>query len=238
VQNLFSEKLGYRALGSYRDSNYLTTGYADVYSYSLGLSGVYVYSPKLTTLLGFTHRESWNGHASGAVGRNPSSHDERVDVGFEGELAPKISGNFYIGWQQRKFDTSAFQDASSLFLSTGLKWVPMQKTTVSIDGSRDFDTTAALQSAKLTSLTIGVTQVIDDRWSCDGSVAYSHSNFTGSVVINNRRDDSYRLKARVTYAVATNIGLEASVGYGNVDSTNSFSTYDRVNAGVGITATF
>lgn len=238
LQNLFSEKLGYRVIGNYRYSNFLTSGYADVYSYSLGASGVYAYSPKLTSLLGYTHRESWTSGVPGAVGSGPASTDDRFDVGFEGELAPKVSGTFHIGWQQRSFDSAALQDRSALYLSTGLKWIPRQKTTVNIDASRDFDTTAARQSVEMTSLSVGVRQVIDSRWSVDGSVAVSHSKYDGSVSALDRTDDSYRLKARATYEIATNIELEVALGYGNVDSTNIFSTYERVNAGVGITATF
>lgn len=238
MQNLFSEKLGYRVTGSYRDSNYLTSGYADVHSYSLGLSGVYVYSPKLTTLLGYTHRESWNSHTAGLANRNPASKDERVDVGFEGALLPKINGTLHVGWQERNFEANVFDNTSDLFLAAGLKWIPRQKTTVSIDASRDFDVTAARQSVLATTFSVGVTQVLNERWSADASAALTNSKYTGSVAALNRSDDNYRLKARLSYSITNNVSADAALGYSNVDSTNIFSTYDRVNAGVGITATF
>ena len=239
LQHLFSEKLGYRVLGDYRDDKYLTAGYADVLDYSAGADAVYVYSPKLTVVGGYTHRESWTANRAGTPAGSPASKDDRYSVGFEGELAPKVSGTFSIGVVQRRFDAAGFGgNASSLFLASGLKWVPLQKTSVSIDASQDFDTTAANQSSKVGSLTIGVTQTLDQNWSVDGSVAYTHSDYTGLGAANSRVDDNYRIRGRVTYAVTTNVTLDASVGYGKVDSTNAFSTYDRVNAGVGVTASF
>lgn len=237
LQSLFSEKLGYRASGTYKNHKYLTDGYADVLSYSAGVDAVYVYSPKLTLLGGYGHRESWTENR-GKGSANPASSDATVSVAAEGELAPKVSGTVRIGWVKRSLDSASFADSSALFLSTGLKWVPAQKTAIAIDASQDFDTTAANQSSKVASFSFGVTQTIDQRWSCDANIAYSHSVYAGGSVGASRTDDNFRIRGRLNYAIAENLSLEFALGYGNVDSTIDFSSYDRVSAGVGVSASF
>lgn len=237
VQHLFSEKLGYRVTADYRNNDYISQGYADVLSYSAGANAVYVYSPKLTMIGGYTYRESWNDNRPPGSA-NASSKDSRIAVGFEGELAPKLSGSLNVGVVNRSFKSSKFEDASALYLGARLKWVPAQKTSVAIDASEDFDLTAANQSSKVASFTVGITQIIDQKWSVDGSVALSHSNYYGASGAGSRTDDNFRIRGRASYAVTTNVSVDVSVGYGNVESTNAFSTYDRVNAGVGLAASF
>ena len=238
LQNLFSEKLGYRVTGSYNDSRYLTEGYADVLSYTAGMDGVYMYSPKLTVVAGYDYRESWTENRPSQLGSDPSSHDDRLSVGLEGQLLPKVSGTLNVGWVKRSFDTAARDGSSALYFDTGLKWIPREKTSVTLNASQDYGLTAAAQSSKIGAITLGVRQVLNAQWTVDGSASVSHAAYEGADALLSRRDDSYRVKTRATYAWTTNISVEFSVGYANVDSTNSISTYDRVEAGVGLTATF
>lgn len=255
-QNLFSEKLGYRITANYSNSANLTTPalnnfngqdltdeFVDTYSYSGGLDAVYVYSPKLTVTFGYTHRESWTRNRN-PNGGNPSSKDDRVAVGFEGDLAPKLTGTLRVGAERRKFRFSGFDDGSLLFVSSSLKWVPAEKTSVSLNLSQDFDTTAANQSVKMGSVSVLIAQTLTSQWGADAQVGYSHGNYQGFVSRHNtpfpgaRTDNNWRVKGRVTYAIDTNVTLEASLGYGKVDSTIEFSSYNRTEIGVGLNASF
>lgn len=239
LQNLFSEKLGYRLTGSYSEDSYQTVGYADVLSYSGGADAVYAYSPKLTMLAGYTHRESWAASRPVGAGSSPSSKDEIIRGGFEGQLLPKVSGTVSAGWVSRSFDVADRSGSSSFYLSSGLKWVPREKTTITIDASQDYGLTAASQSSKTGMVAVAARQVLTSQWSVDGSLALVHATYDGGLNSGlSRSDDSYRVKARLSYAWTSNVSLEGSIGYSNVDSTISVSTYDRVSAGVGITATF
>lgn len=238
LQNLFSEKLGYRVTGNYDDSRYLTDGYADVLSYSAGLDAVYAYSPKLTVVAGYDYRESWTENRPSQLGSDPSSHDDRLSAGVEGQLLPKVSGTLNVGWVKRSFDKSGRDGSSALYFDTGLKWIPREKTSVTINASQDYGLTAAAQSSKIGLLSVGVRQVLNAQWTVDGSASVSHASYAGASAFLSRRDDTYRFKARATYAWTTNVSVDFSLGYANVDSTNSVSTYDRVAAGVGLTATF
>lgn len=244
-QNLFSEKLGFRVLGGTSLGNYLTTGYVDIANYNVGAKAVYAYSPKLTSTAGIDYRESWTRNRQpGQI--DPSSKDYRYTIGFEGELAPKVSGVLELGAVQRKFNTAGVDGSTAAFLSMGLKWIAAQKTSVSLNGSEDFGLTAANQSSKVTSFSLGVTQVLDPKWTVDAGISYAHSayqSFTNSGDFD-RTDDIYRIRGRISYAMATNVALDLSAGYANADSSAPVSavaqsaTYDRVNVGVGVTVSF
>ncbi len=237
-QNLFSEKLGYRFTGSYRDDNYNTANYADILSYSAGADAVYIYSPKLTMTAGYTHRESWTSNRPNGSD-DPASRDEIYSVGFEGELAPKTSGTLQVGGEHRSFRQAGLNGKDGVFILSKIKWVPAPKTSVNIDASEDFDTTATAQSSHTASLTLGLTQTLDKDWSLDGSVGYAHAKYTGGYKgLLDRTDDTYRVKGRIVYAIATNVTVDFSAGYSHTDSTFDVSTYNRVIVGVGLTASF
>jgi polysaccharide biosynthesis protein VpsM len=243
LQNLFSEKLGYRVSGGFDGGSYLTTGYADVMSYNAGVSAVYVYSPKLTTTTGFNYRESWTDNRVAGSG-DPSNKDYRYTIGFEGELAPKLSGTLDLGVVKNSFNSSQFDSSSAMFAGAGLKWVAAQKTTVSLNGSHDFGLTAANQSSKVGSVSLGVTHVLNPKWTLDGGLSYSHAGYQGLNKDFDRKDDIVRLRGRVSYALASNVNVDLSAGYADAQSSSAdanveaYATYHRVNVGVGITATF
>lgn len=246
LQNLFSEKLGYRLLAGYREDNYQTDNYADILSYWGGAKAVYVYSPKLTMTAGYTHRESWVKDRP-LLSANPASQDEQFTVGFEGELAPKVSGTLEVGGEHRSFRQAGFNSSDGVYVSSRLKWVPMEKTSINLDASQDFDTSPTAQSSKTGSLTLSATQTLDKQWSVDGSIGYSHAEYRGGYLALvhgvpthelDRTDDTYRVKGRIVYAVATNVSLDLSAGYSHNDSTIDVSTYNRVIIGVGLTASF
>src|SRR6185369_8368144 len=95
-EHLATEKFGWRLDGVYSNMNYLTTGYSDVESYSVGAHAVHVYSPKLKLLGGITTGEGWTSGVRGR--RGVSSQDWRYTVGAEGEFAPKVTGDVSVGW--------------------------------------------------------------------------------------------------------------------------------------------
>lgn len=243
LQNLFSEKLGYRVSGGFDGGSYLTTGYADVMSYNAGVSAVYVYSPKLTTTTGFNYRESWTDNRVAGSG-DPSNKDYRYTIGFEGELAPKLSGTLDLGVVKNSFNSSQFDSSSAMFAGAGLKWVAAQKTTVSLNGSHDFGLTAANQSSKVGSVSLGVTHVLNPKWTLDGGLSYAHAGYQGLNQDFDRKDDIVRLRGRISYALASNVNVDLSAGYADAQSSSAdanveaYATYHRVNVGVGITATF
>ena len=240
-QYLFSEKLGYRLTANYNLSNYLTSGYSDVATYTVGVDGVYVYSPKLTGVAGFSYGQSKTTDRSIGHG-DPASQDFRYSAGLEGEIAPKVTGTVRAGLVDRQFDNSGFKDSTGIFLASGLKWAATKKTTFSLDASNDFGTTAGDQSSKNFNLTLGIQQTLTEKLSLDGNVAYDHGNYTSSgsgvFAVPGRTDDSESGRVRLAYSFTSMWSADVSVGYRHTDSTLATSTYNRFTGGLGVTARF
>lgn len=236
-QDLVTGKVGYRLTGSYLDSNYLTTGYADVLDYNAGLDAVYVYSPKLTLLAGYAYGQFWNRNRA-AGDADAASRDSFYTVGAEGEVAPKVTGTIEAGAEYETFDRSTFNNGGAFFLSTGLNWAAAEKTTVSLNAAQNFDLTAVEQSARDTSINLGATQALDAQWGIGGSVAYIRADYQGALRVGDRLDNTYQVEGKVTYAVTTNVTFQCAIGYDKVNSTIAFSAYDRLLTSVSVVARF
>lgn len=236
-QYLFSEKLGYRLTANYDLNDYRTAGYSDVEAYTVGIDGVYVYSPKLTALAGFSYGQSKTTNRAAGHG-DPASQDFRYSAGLEGELAPKVTGTVRAGLVNRQFDNSGFHDATGIFLATGLKWVATQKTSFTLDASNDFGTTAGDQSSKTFTISLGIKQALSEKLSLDGGVGYDHANYTASGALSGRTDDSESARIRLAYTFTPVWSADVSAGYRHTESTLAISTYDRITYGVGVTARF
>ncbi len=237
AEQLFSEKLGLRANAGYNKNSNLTQGYSDVLNYSLGLDGVYVYSPKLKLLAGFTTVESWTTDRPKGR-RSPSNMDQRYTVGAEGELAPKVTGELSVGVVQREFDGAGFNRSNALYLSSRLSWAATEKTTWTLLADQNLSLSAADQSVKAFSASLGVSQALSEKLSVDGSIGFDHSNYSAFGGVGNRTDDGYIIRARFNYVIKDNVTVDASAGYRDNRSTLAFSTYDRINFGAGITIKF
>lgn len=235
-EHLATEKLGWRAEGTYSNYNYLTSGYSDVDSYSLGVHGVHVYSPKLRLLAGITTIESWS---SGVTGRrSTTAQDWRYSVGAEGEFAPKVTGELSAGWVQRNFKKAGFSDEGTLFFSSRVTWAASEKTTVALVGGQNLSVTAADQSAKSLDVAVNLNQSFSEKLTFDGGVGYSRATYTGFFGAGARKDDGYSLRARLNYAILAGTSVNVSTGYRDTDSTLAVSTYDRFTFGAGITVRF
>ena len=237
LENLLSEKLGLRANAGYMQSNYLTAGYSDLDSYSLGLHAVHIYSPKLKLLAGVTAVESWTSNRP-ANRRSPSNHDWRYTVGAEGELTGKVTGEVDVGIVQRSFDGPGFRNTGTMFLASRLNWTVSEKTTWSLRAEQNLGLSAADQSQKMSSLSLGLQEALSAKLNFDGSVGVDHSSYVGFNNTGSRTDDGTVLRGRLVYTLNDTMSVDFSVGYRHNDSTLTVSTYDRVNVGGGFTARF
>lgn len=237
LEYLGSEKLGLRATAGYFQSNYLTPGYSDVGSDYFGAYGVYIYSPKLKLLSGVTATDSWTKHRANS-GLSPDNTDWRYTVGAEGELAPKVTGNVNVGVTRRSFKNAGFQASSDLYLSAQLNWAAAEKTTWSLVAARSLTLTAADQSAKTFTTELRVVQVLAEKLTGEAAVGWEAADYQSFRQVGNRNDDGYTVRGRLTYTVNDAVSCDLSAGYRNSHSNLLISTYDRVNAGAGVTVRF
>ncbi len=237
LQQLFSEKLGFRAVGNYAGSEYRTAGYSDVFNYGFGVHAVHVYSPKLTLLAGITRAEWWTERRAPGR-RSAASRDWRYTLGFEGEIAPKVTGDIDIGFVQRDFKLTGFRDTSSLYLGARLMWAAAEKTTYTLALNRDLSVSAADQAVRSFNATLTLSQVLSEKVSLETSVGYSHSNYESFGSTGLRSDDGYTLRGRLNFAIRENLTADVSAGYRDNSSNIAVSDYSRVNIGAGITLRF
>lgn len=237
LENLFSEKLGFRAVGGYSQFNNLTSGYSDIESYNVGLHVVHIYSPKLKLLGGIAAVESWTSNRP-ANRRSPSNQDWRYTVGAEGELAPKITGEIGVGVVQRSFNGPGFDSTSTMFLSSRVTWEASEKTSWTLRADQNLGLSAADQSQKTSRLSLGLQQMLSAKLTLEGSVGVDHSAYIGFSGTGARTDDGTVLRGRMVYTLNNAMSVDFSLGYRHSDSTLSVSTYDRVNVGAGFIARF
>jgi polysaccharide biosynthesis protein VpsM len=222
----YSEKTGIRVNGGYRVSNYSTTGFNNVSSYNFGGGLVYRYSPKLTASLvyGFSPEKASN--LAAGVG-DPSSNNHRLSLGFEGELAPKVTGNVSGGVVYRDFDGP--QDSQSTVLANvGLSWLAAQKTTATLAISNDFDTTASGQSVQNLTARIGVRQALTEKLSGGATLTYGRSEYEQSGVVPLRTDNSLTEAIDLSYSINDHFSTGTGVSFRTNDSDSAAAEYGRL----------
>jgi hypothetical protein len=167
IDYFYSDKTGVRANVQYRLSDFNTSGFGDVDSYSVGGGLLYRYSPKLTTNLTYDYSpESVKNSAN--TGSNPNSENHRISVGLDGQLRPKVNGNISVGKAYRNFDVGG--SADTFLLASSISWTASAKTSFNLSSSKNFDTSAGAESIRLFAVTLGVKQTLTEKLSISGNV--------------------------------------------------------------------
>lgn len=217
VRYLYSDKTAIRGLANYRYNDMLSAGFTDTDTTDLGVDAVWLYSPKLDFYLGYRYRHTrWKRMATS------SANDHGVELGVEGELAPKLVGVVSIGYTHRDFN----QGSSKGMFSAGatLNWAMRQGTTVSLDGRHGFDATETGQSVEASDVTLKVTQEINAKLDVEGSIGYSHYRYSN---VAPRNDDLYGIGAAVNYTFTDHVSARFGYTFTHRHSTQSVYTYDR-----------
>lgn len=236
-EHLTTEKFGVRVSGDYAKSDYRTPGFSDMANYMVGVDAIYVYSPKLRTFAGFSWGESWTSNRA-FNRRNAGGDDKRYSVGFEGELAPKLTGDLKVGVVQRDFSTATFGDDSSLYISSRLSWAAAQKTVWTLRTSQDLNVTASDQSVKNLDTSLVLTQELAERLTLEGSLGYTRATYSAFGGAGARRDHGTKARVRLNYAINENATFDASAGIRDNNSSLAISDYQQVNFGAGFTYRF
>ena len=236
-EHLTTEKFGLRANGEYRKSDYRTAGYSDTASYDVGVEAVYVYSPKLRSYAGVTWGESWTSKRA-FNRRNAGGDDLRYTIGFEGELAPKVTGNLHLGVTQRDFATAGYGDDSAFYIASRIAWAAAEKTVWTLQLNQGLSVTAADQSVKNFEASLVLTQNLAERVSLEGALTYTRANYSVFGGAGARDDNGSSARLRLNYALTENASLDASAGTRNNNSNLAISDYRQTSFGAGFTYRF
>lgn len=221
----FSEKTGFRFNANYRLSDFLSSGYNGIRSYSLGGGIVYRYSPKLTAFLTSSYNPEKAIHLGTAPISDPSSKNYRVRLGLEGQLAPKLSGSVAIGVVHRDFDLGGSTEA--FLVSSAVSWSASEKTSIGLSASNDFDTSPGAESMRVLNTVLSIRQTIDPKFNVGATLGYQYSRLNQLPGPVARTDEAETVGVNASYRITDNLTLNGNFNHRINDSTLARAEYTR-----------
>ncbi len=244
VQYLPTEKLGFRLIGSFANSNYISPGFSDTYGYTVGINAIDYYSPKLKLLAGLAGGENW-------ADANPEVHlpglrgaDVRYTVGAEGEIAPKVTANSTIGVVRRQFRTGSHASSATLYSDSRATWAETEKRSWSLEATQDFSVSAIDQSVRSLGLFVSLNDMLAEKLTLQAAAGYERSNYLSLGGTGSRTDSGPAAHARLTYQVSDTTTAEIFSSYrNNASSSDNYSEaqlahFSRFTFGAGVTSRF
>lgn len=236
IDYFYSEKTGLRMNTQFRVSDFKTTGFNSIDSYSVGAGLLYRYSPKLVANLTYDYSPEKATNLPSTVS-DPSSDNHRISVGFEGEIRPKLNGSIDLGMAYRSFSKVGGSDKTFL-LGSRLSWTASEKTNLTLTASNNFDTTPGAESVKSFNGALGVRQALTDKISLSGNVGYQNSTLDKKPGPVSRRDHALLLGANMTFRISDHYNANAGVTHRINNSSLALADYNRTVFSVGLNAAF
>lgn len=158
------------AIGAqYNKTDYKTAGFVTTEDFSIPVDYYYAIEPKLDLSVEYRYRRTT------VAGSYPNSDDNFVGIGARGELAPKLSGEFHVGYTSRSFSHGSSQSLPGVNANFTYQYSP--KTTATLDLSNDFTYAGTGSSQKTFSTVLGVVTEFQPGLSGSVSVAYRDMNY-------------------------------------------------------------
>jgi len=151
--------------------------YSDI---SEGVDFYYTYSSKLDLLAGYRLRLS----EAALYGR---ATDHWLSVGATGDILPKLTGTFRVGYQLRNMESGTPDHYDHFNFMAGLTWPVMRKLSISLNALRDFGTTADGESVDTSSLSVLGTYSYNSKLQFSTGLSTGLNDFLGQTQ-NDRRD--------------------------------------------------
>lgn len=254
----FSPKFSFGAGASYREKDY--TGefddrLADRETVTLPFDLFYELTPKVDLSVGYSYTQTdveetltpaGGGFATAVSDYEYSSHF--FNVGARGNLLPKLTGFFKVGYRTRNSDDSTVQtlfagmpvgapttrshdDSGMLGLDADFTWSATPKLTVGLALSRDFGVGGEGQSTENSSADLSASYSINSYFAASANLGYTLRDYSDG----NREDNQYDTGLRLSYS--PNRYWRFSTGYTYVE--NDSDAFDRSykNHMVDLTAT-
>ncbi len=143
---------------------------------NFGLAGTYQYSEKLVGLLQYTRRDlDYNDQF-------PIQQDANiVAVGFRGEISPKVNGSVSVGLQDVSLESvfTGNESHTDPFYSVDLEWTPRDKTTVTLYGDNNFQTSVYGDANNREMIGLSVNERLSDKSSMFVGIQFSDGEYQG-----------------------------------------------------------
>lgn len=225
-----TEKSKVGVAANYSKSDYKTGGFTDQQNYTIPVNYYFAITPKVDLSAGFQYR---NTDVKDTIpGRNSDSEDYYFNVGARGEFTPKLSGRFNVGYNLREPDASDRDDETSIGLKAGLSYAYSEKTALTLDLSRDFETGADASGIETSSIALGASTNLSAAWRMNATVSYSLYDYLSS----GREDDYIIAGLGATYTYNEHLSFDA--GYTHYTNSSDTDTAEFTANIVRIAANF
>lgn len=210
----FSPKFSFGAGLSYTETDYKSPYdalLADRERFSVPLDLYYELTPKVDLSVGYSYSET----DVDAVGIRPSytTDDHFFNVGARGNLLPKLTGFFKVGYRTRDTDRLNGSSDSTLGLDSSFTWAATPKLTNTLALSRDFGVGGEGVSSEDTSINLSSSYAINSYYAASAFAGYSLRDYQ-----NDREDNQYRLGLRLNYTPNQHWKFGAGYTYSENDS--------------------
>lgn len=198
-----------------------TASFEDVETMMVPFEVYYDYSDELAIGVGYFFVDTdVQGDAPQA-----DSNDHGFFVGGEGQLAPSVNGTVEMGWQERNFDHSSFDDTSAFFMDASLDWELATPTVVILSAGNLFDTTIDNESSETLYLELEVEHEFEDKIRGSLGAGYEEEDFS-----DGREDEEWYGFATLDYSLIEDISdFAVQLKYSDRESNDSDSTYEALS---------
>ncbi len=239
----FSPKFSFGSGVSYSQTEYqnFQESFSDKESFSVPVDLFYELTPKVDLSVGYVYRnldDDGRVDSSGNVFDSYDYDSHFFNVGARGQLLPKLSGFFKVGYRYRdSYDRDALidggvtpkdlgQDSSGMLgVDADLTWAISPKLTSTIGLSRDFGASGEGQSTENTSVNVSASYSISPYWSASSYARYTLREYD----VSNREDDQYALGLRANYTPNRYWRFSGGYRYDENDSDATNQSYEQHN---------
>jgi hypothetical protein len=229
----FSPKFSFGAGFTYSETEYKTYNnfFADRERFSVPLDVFYELTPKVDLSLGYTYGETDVDAVPAAlvfipaptlVGRpGYTTEDHFFNVGARGNLLPKLTGFFKVGYRVRDTDRANGSSRGTLGLESDLTWAATPKLTANLGLSRDFGVSGANFSSEDTSVSVTANYSLNSYFAATAFADYTLREY----IVSGDDDNQYRLGARLTYTPNQYWRFGTGYTYSENDSDRTLRSY-------------
>jgi polysaccharide biosynthesis protein VpsM len=169
---------------TYQNENYKRKNYADTQTLTIPLNLYYKWTEKIDLSAGYQYRDY-----NATIGQDSTDHF--FNVGARGEMAPKLTGTFRVGYTQRQLSVSGSKSGLGLDSSFAYELTP--KTTLQFAASNDYGTSPQGQQQRNLTLNLSSQTKISEQWSVTAG-----GSFRG-ITYDTRTDDYWEGNLGATY---------------------------------------
>ncbi|HEY1764308.1 MAG TPA: outer membrane beta-barrel protein [Opitutaceae bacterium] len=205
-ENKITDKTSISLGAIYDDTDYRRNGYTDWQWVEVPVNVYYQVEPKLDLSAGFQYKNN----QLGAGGVN--SDEYYYNIGARGELAPKLTGQFSIGYDESHL--SGGRTLDNLGLIANFNYSVTEKTTLTVGGFDGYGYAADGSGFKNASVNAGLNSAVSDQIVLGASLSYGNYDYT----TRSQTDNFWQGQLNATYVYSKMISATASYAYANDNS--------------------